>query len=84
MNKREILCDLGYEKSLCRDGYDEAIAGYTEEGRIIYDYQGMVRILQERDGMEELEAIEWISYNTIRSLDYYPEGPIVMYRIEEE
>ena len=84
MDKRELLCDRGYEDSVCIDGYDEAIIGYTEEGRLIYDYYEMVKILQERDGMTEEEAIEWISYNTIRALDYYQNGPIIMYRIEED
>jgi len=31
--------------------------------------------------MEEIEAIEYIEFNTIRSLPYYDNAPIIMYSI---
>ena len=40
----------------------------------------MVAWLQENEGMDETEAIEWIEYNTIRALPYAgDQAPIVMY-----
>lgn len=59
---RDALCDMGHEEALLFDGpdYDEAIVGVTDEGQVVYDYDKMVQILVERDGMEEMEAIEWI------------------------
>ena len=35
------------------------------------------------DGMSEEEAADFISYNTIRSLPYYPGSPIIVYGMEE-
>lgn len=69
----DALCEMGAEGSIMLDGYEDAAVGVTIDGQVVYDYDKMVRILQERDGMTEDEAIEWISYNTIRSLDYVPE-----------
>ena len=31
------------------------------------------------DEMSYEDAMEWIEYNTIRALPYYPDGPIVLY-----
>lgn len=85
---RDALCDMGHEEALLFDNpdYDEAIVGVTDEGQVVYDYDKMVQILVERDGYEEMEAIEWIEYNTIRALPYYKNPPIVMnrLRLEEE
>ena len=85
---RDALCDMGYEEAVIFDGpdYDEAIVGVTDEGLVVYDFDKMVEILVDRDGMEEMEAIEWIEYNTIRALPYVQNAPIVMnrLRLEEE
>lgn len=83
---RDALCDMGHEEALLFDGpdYDEAIVGVTDEGQVVYDYDKMVQILVERDGMEEMEAIEWIEYNTIRALPYFENPPIVMNRLRLE
>ncbi len=32
-----------------------------------------------KEGWSYEEAVEWIDYNTIRALPYYPDGPIVLY-----
>lgn len=76
----DVLCEMGAEGSTMLDGYEDAAVGVTLDGQVVYDYDKMVRILQDRDGMTEDEAIEWISYNTIRSLDYVPEEgrPIII------
>ena len=62
------------------------VFGVTDEGLVVYDFDKMVEILVDRDGMEEMEAIEWIEYNTIRALPYVQNAPIVMnrLRLEEE
>lgn len=66
--------------------YLDALIGTSHEGHPIYDYNKMVECLV-KDGMTELEAIEWIDYNTIGSLcgidrDGY-KWPIIMYPFEE-
>lgn len=78
------LLDAGYEDVIIfsGDSYDDALIGVSEDGRAIYDFDLMVEWLMNQDGMEEEDAIEWIEYNTIRSLPYVGEkAPIVMYRV---
>lgn len=83
---RDALCDMGHEEAVIFDGpdYDEAIIGVTEEGRVVYDYDKMVQILVERDGMKEIEAIDFIEYNSIRALPYVENAPVVMTRMRLE
>lgn len=50
----------------------------------MYDYEKMIDVLRERDGMTDEEATEWIEYNTVRSLCYLPRPtPIILYPLEE-
>lgn len=81
---RQALCDMGHEEAIVFDNpdYDEAIIGVTDEGQVIYDFDLMVKCLMEQDGIDELEAIEFIEYNTIRALPYAGEhAPIIMHKI---
>ena len=50
--------------------YDNSIIGITFDGRAIYEYYKMIAELVDDDNMSADEAIEWIDYNTIRSLSY--------------
>jgi hypothetical protein len=52
-------------EALCADGFDEAIIGTDTNGRIVYNINKMIDILVERDEMEELEAIEYLEFNTL-------------------
>ena len=83
---RDALCEMGHEEAVVFDGpdYDEAIIGVTDEGLVVYDFDKMVEILVARDGMEEIEAIEFIEYNSIRALPYIDNAPIVMNRLRLE
>lgn len=63
--------------------YNDAVIGYTTDGRLVYDYDKMVACLVKQDDMEEIEAMEWIDYNTVRSLPYIPEAPVIIYMTEE-
>ena len=48
-----------------------AIVGYdTKTYAVCYDYDKLVEAMAEFNDWSEEEAIEWIDYNTIRSLDY--------------
>lgn len=81
---KELIEAEGYEDVLIftNPSYDTAFMGVTECGRAVYDYEKMVAWLVEEDGITELEAIEWIDYNTIRALDYAePKGPIILHRL---
>lgn len=82
----ERILDAGYEDVIIfsGDSYDDALIGISEDGRAIYDFNLMVKWLMDNDDMDETDAIEWIEYNTIRSLPYVGEkSPIVMYALEE-
>lgn len=82
MNAEQRLLDNGYEgvKFLVDFSYDTALIGVTHDNRAVYDYDKMVEWLVETQGWDELEAMEWIDYNTIRALPYMgADGPIVVY-----
>ena len=82
---REALCDMGHDEAVVFDNpdFDEAIIGATEDGQVVYDYDTMVKCLAAKEGMTELEAMEFIDYNTIRAIPYAGEhAPIIMYSIK--
>lgn len=62
--------------------YDKSIVGITTDGRVVYDYDKMIIELMEDEKWSYEEAVDWIDYNTIRSLPYAGENaPIIMYSI---
>lgn len=52
------------------DEFADGCIGITEDGRLVYSYERLVHSLSLHDGMSEESAIEWIEYNTLRSLPY--------------
>lgn len=80
---RDAICEMGYEEAVVFDcpDYDEAIVGVSEDGRVVYDFDIMVHCLRINEGMSEMEAIEFIEYNSIRALPYVENAPIVMNRL---
>ena len=86
MKNKDILMDQGFENFLIFENpdYDSAIIGITENNQVVYDYEKMIKHLMQEDDMDYEEAVDFISYNTIRSLPYAGEGaPIIMYSIGE-
>ena len=84
MNIEEKLLEDGYEgiKFFANYSYDTAIAGISDDGRAIYDYEKMIEWLMDEENWSDDEAVEWIEYNTIRALPYMGKGaPIIMYPI---
>ena len=60
--------------------YDNSIIGVTLDGRVIYAVELMVAELMEDEEWDETDAIEWIEYNTIRSLPYAGKNaPVIVY-----
>lgn len=85
MNAEERLLNAGYEgiKYLVNESYDDALIGVSEDGRAIYDFDKMVDWLIEKYGWSDIESIEWIEVNTLRSLPYMgSDAPIVMYPLD--
>lgn len=84
MTKAEMLYDMGYEDFVLfkNPDYDSAIIGISDDNRVIYDYDKMVVDLMVTDGMNMVDAAEFIDYNTLRAYSETPElDPIVMYRL---
>lgn len=80
----DYLEECGYEDSIIFENpsYDSAVVGISDTGQVCYSYTKMVEHLVETDSMDEEEAMEFIDYNTIRSLPYcHPSDkrPIVIY-----
>lgn len=85
MSVRDKLLDYGYEEVLTFDGeeYDDALIGITTDNRAVYEFEKMVDCLMNKYGWSDLEAIEWIEYNTIKALPYFgANAPIIMYSLE--
>ena len=72
----------GYEgvKYLTNYSYDTALIGVSEDNRAVYDFEKMVEWLVETEKLTQVEAVEWIEYNTVRALPYMGvDAPIIMY-----
>ncbi|MBO7500157.1 MAG: helix-turn-helix domain-containing protein [Fibrobacterales bacterium] len=83
---KEALCDRGFEDAVVLENPDfaDAVVGTSDDGRVVYDYERMVRSLMREDNMDEEEAREFIDYNTIRALPYMGDKrPVILYGIEE-
>lgn len=79
-NDEEILGTIVILKN---PDYEDAIVGISQDHRLIYDYNLMVKSLMKEDNMTEEDAIDFIEYNTIRALPYMGIPPIIMHEILE-
>ncbi len=85
MTFEEKLLEYDLEDAvyLTDEYYNDAAVGYSDDGRVIYDYNLLVDCLM-KEGMSDIDAIEWVEYNIIRGIPYYGEkAPIIMYKFEE-
>lgn len=81
----DFLCERGYEGTAYFENpdYISAIEGISEDGRVVYNFEKMVQHLMDEDGMEYEEAVEFIDYNTIRTIPYMgSSSPVVLYPID--
>ena len=84
---RRLIEDYDYEDVVIfsNPDYASAFMGISEDNRAIYDFDKMVKYLVDRDEMTDIEAIEFIEYNTIRASPYVSEkAPIIMYSLSAE
>ena len=82
----QLLLDNGYEGLvyLTSPDYDDALIGVSEDNRAVYDYDLMIESLMKTQNWCYADAVDWIDYNTIRSLPYLgSSAPIIMYRLEK-
>lgn len=80
MNAAEYLENMGYEDIIVFDDYGvETLIGIDSENRAVYDYDKMVEWIMKTDKCSYDDAVDWIEYNTIRSLPYVGnKAPIVV------
>ena len=85
MTNKEILCENGYDDLIIFENpsFDKAIIGVSHDDRVIYDYDLMIEAAMEEEGWTEDEAIDWIEFNTLRSIPYRDGAPIVMYGLQK-
>lgn len=63
--------------------FDGSIVGYTDYGNVVYDFDKMVEEYMMDNECSVEDAIDWITYNTMRAIPYFPDPkPIVMYPLE--
>ena len=64
--------------------YDNSIVGITDDGHIIYDYDRMVKEFMLENNVTMQEAIEFVEYNTLRTIPYIEETvrPIILFSSE--
>ena len=59
---KDRIAEINPEAMLV-DGHDDALAGFDTKGRAIYLVDHILGTLEQRDGMTEVEAIEWFDHN---------------------
>lgn len=87
MGIKENLINSGFEDVVYFPDFgEECVVGVDTNNRLVYSLKKMVDYLMSQ-GDDELDAIEWIEYNTIRSLPYIDNqtdgcAPIIIYDLD--
>ena len=84
---KELITNCGYENVIVfsNPDYASAFVGISEDNRAIYDYDNMIEFLMREYNVTDMEAIEFIDFNTIRALPYIGEGaPIIVHNLVSE
>lgn len=66
------------------DEFADGFIGLSVDDSAVYSYEKLVTSLStQNEGWDETDAIEWLEYNTLRSLPYIKEGnaPIIIHEI---
>lgn len=76
----EELKDLGYEDVVVFENpsYGNCIIGVSTDNKCIYSLSKMVEWYSKKNDCDESEALEFIKYNTIRSLPYFSNSPVIL------
>ena len=69
---QEYLGAQGHEETVFFEhpSFVKAITGITVSEQLIYDYELMIAAAMEEENWNVEEAVEWIEYNTLRSIPY--------------
>ena len=77
----EFLSEMYGDDVVHFDGpeFDGGIVGVTTDGRLVYSYDRLAEALSEANKWSREDAVDWIEFNTLRSLPYIgPRAPVVM------
>ena len=77
---KQIISEVN-DDALFADGFDDAIIGHDSDLTVVYDYNKCLEILQDRDGMTEHEAHEFMEFNVVSAYvgDF---TPIFIHRLD--
>ena len=81
---RALLEDYDFDSVVIfsNPDYASAFMGVSEDNRAVYNFDKMVEYLVDKDGLTDIEAIEFIEYNTIRALPYFGDNaPVILYPV---
>ena len=84
---REEISELCEEAMLFDNpSYDKSIIGITLGGNVVYDYNSMIEEFAEENNCSYDEALDFVDYNTVRSLNYISDEmkPIVITDLQYE
>ncbi len=85
---KDMIADLVFDDEelnqiivLEGDEFADGAVGLTDDNRLVYSYERLIESLAKVYGSEE-DAVEWLEYNTIRSLPYmssYGNIPLIIH-----
>ena len=76
------LEENGYSEKPGWSEFAKAISGVTTDERIVYSYERITECLMETDDISEEDAIEYVDYNVVGSLNpKIEESPIIIHEI---
>lgn len=82
---KEFLADMHGPDVVVLEGpeFDDGIVGVTQDGRVAYSYGRLVDALMQSHGWDETDAVDWIEFDTLRSLPYLGDrAPVVLTDID--
>ena len=76
------LEENGYSEKPGWSEFAKAIIGVTTDERIVYSYERITECLMETDDISEEDAIEYVDYNVVGSLNpKIEDSPIIIHEI---
>lgn len=79
--KRKCV-EKGYDDAIVLENpsFCDSFVGFSNDGRVVYNYDQMIYDLMDDEDMTEEEAVDFISYNTLRAIPYMgPKAPIIVF-----
>lgn len=72
--------DIAVSDPVFTEEFEDAIIGLDSNERVIFDFELMAECLMAQNDWDYTEAIDWLDYNTMRTLPYIPEEtrPIIL------